>query len=173
MNFLIFIAPNGFKDETLSKVRAFFDKWGIKYKVSSYSTKECRGYHGAVVDPDINTNKVNTADFDGIILLDGPGIDQYRLQEFRPLLDLILRFNTNGKYVAAVGNSLRILARSNTIKGKKVSVPNDDEIKRLVLLFHGIPSEEGIEGADNVISIGDSGALEEKLVRMMSHIGVN
>ena len=172
MKFAIFIAPRDFKDETVSMLKIFFDKWGIQYSIASYANKDCVGYHGAVYRPDINAAKISSADFDGIMLVDGKGFEDFRLFEYRPLLDTIMLFNERGKYVGAINNAIKAVARANIIKDKKVSMPQDEESKRLVLLFHGIPSNEGIEVAKNLITIRSSSGLEVQLSEMMKHLGV-
>lgn len=172
MKFLIFIPPNDFRDESLSTIKMFFDRWSVGYQVTSYSTKECVGSHGATLMPDINTNKVEPSGYDGIILIDGDGVDKYKLQDFRPLLDVALKFNNSKKYIGAVGNAVKVLAKANIIKGKKMAVPNDAEVKRMVLLFHGIPSEKNMEIDGNIITISNSRALEEVLNPILEHIGV-
>ncbi len=172
MKMLIFIAPNDYREETLEKVRLILDKWGVKYSVSSYSKKECRGYHGAVCVPDINTNSVSTGDYDGLIIVDGKGMDAYKLYDFRPLLDLVLKFNASKKQVCAIGNSIKVLARANVVRGIKVATPDDEEAKRLVLLFHGIPSQEGYEISENVSTIRDSDKIDMAMLEILSRAGV-
>jgi putative intracellular protease/amidase len=169
---LIFIAPNDYKDETLNKIKLFFEKWGLNYKLTSYSRKECKGYHGSTCIPDINTNTVNTSDFDGIIIVDGKGIDTYKLYEYRPLLDLVYNICKAGNFVAAVGNGIKIVARANIIKDKKISMPDDEETRNLIILFHGIPSERDIEISDNICTIKDSSKLDTTIPNMLQHLGV-
>ena len=172
MKFLIFIPPKDFRDESLNAMKMFFDRWNVEYQVTSYSTKECIGMHGATLMPDINTNKVDTSQYDGIIFVDGSGIETYKLPEFRPLLDIVLKFNNSKKYICTVGNAVKIIARANVIKGKKLALPNDDEAKRVALLFHGVPSENAMEIDDNIMTVRDSRALEESLNPFLEHIGV-
>ncbi|MGC8669703.1 MAG: DJ-1/PfpI family protein [Candidatus Micrarchaeia archaeon] len=173
MRLFVFITPKDFKDETLSSLKMFFDKWGIEEKVGSYTSNDCIGYHGAVCKPEINASKVSALDFDGIVIVDGTGIDSYRLYEYRPLLDLIMKFNDSRKYIIAIGNATKVLARANVINGKPISIPNDEEIKRLVLLFHGVPSEESLSIADNLITIRDSESIENSIGKILSHLGVS
>ncbi|HUC38790.1 MAG TPA: DJ-1/PfpI family protein [Candidatus Acidoferrum sp.] len=172
MKFLIFIPPNDFKDESVATIKMFLDRWGVGYQITSYSTKECIGTHGASYRADINTNKVEASEYDGIILVDGAGVEAYKLPEFRPLLDVAMKFNNSKKYVAAIGNATKILARANIIKGKKLALPEDQETKRTVLLFHGVPSEKGFEIDGNIITIKDSSALEESMNPILEHLGV-
>ncbi|EQD64949.1 intracellular protease, PfpI family [mine drainage metagenome] len=171
MKMLIFIAPNDYKEETLEKLKLIFGKRDVKYAVSSYSKKECIGYHGAVCMPDVNTNTVSSNDYDGFVIVDGKGIDSYKLYDFRPLLDLILKFNASKKQVCAIGNSVKVLARANIIKDMKISTPDEEEAKRLVLLFHGIPTQEAYEINENISTIRDSGNMDSAIIEILSRAG--
>jgi protease I len=172
MKFLLFVAPKDFKDETLATIRTFFDRWKVDYQITSYSNKECVGYHGAVCKPDINAAKVNPSDYDGLILIDGRGLEDYKLFEYRPLLDTVMLFDQHKKIIGAVNNAIKIVARANIIKDKKISTPNEEETKRLVMLFHGVPSEESIEISGNIITVRDSRGLETPLRALLEHVGV-
>ncbi len=172
MRIAIFIAPKDFKDETVALIKTFFDRWGVQYSITSYSNKECVGYHGAVYRPDVNTAKLITADYDGIILVDGHGMEDYKLFEYRPLLDLLLQFNEKKKIIGAISNSIRVVARANIIRDKKISIPNEEELKRTVLLFHGIPTENPIEISGNIITVKDPSGLESTLQEMLKHLDV-
>jgi len=172
MRFAIFIAPKDFKDETVSMLKTTFDKWGIEYSIASYANKDCVGYHGAVYKPDMNAAKISPNDFDGIVLVDGKGFEDYRLFEYRPLLDTLIIFNQSRKYIGAINNSIKAVARANIIKDRKVAMPEDEETRRLVLLFHGIPSEETMEIAGNLVTIKSSAGLEVQLRTLLQHFGV-
>ena len=66
MKFLIFVPPKDFRDESLSIIKLFFDKWGINYKITSYTTSDCVGTHGAIYKTDVHTSHVDSGDYDGI-----------------------------------------------------------------------------------------------------------
>jgi putative intracellular protease/amidase len=171
MRFVIFIPPKDFKDETLSALKLVFDRWGVRYSVASYTSNECMGYHGAVCRPDMSAHKIDVNDFDGIVLVDGPGIEEMRLYEYRPLLDVLLIFNQKGKYVGGISNAIKIIARANIVKDKKVVLPRDEEGRRLVLLFHGVPSEKSLELSSNIFTIRDSVGLEGPLQELLQQFG--
>jgi len=173
MRLLIFITPKDFKDETVSELKLFFDKWEVEYKIGSYTSNDCVGYHGAVYKPEVNVYKTSTLDFDGIVLVDGTGIESYKMYEYRPLLDLVMKFNDSRKHILAVGNAVKILARANVINGKRIAAPDDTEIKRLVILFHGVPSDENLSIADNLVTIKGSDSIEESMGKVLSHMGVS
>ena len=172
MKFLIFITPHEFRDESLSTVRLFLDKWGIGYSISSYSNKDCVGSHGATCKIDMNTGKAKAEDFDGVILVDGKGIEAYKIYDFRPLLDLLMKFNDRKKTIIAIENALKIPARANIVKGRKIAMPEDKETERLVLLFHGLPSKEKVEVSDNIISVRDHRDLESAMQTVIERLGV-
>ncbi|MCW6159938.1 MAG: DJ-1/PfpI family protein [Candidatus Micrarchaeales archaeon] len=170
MRFLVFIAPNNFRDETVSTIKMFFERWGIDYDISSYSKKECVGAHGAVYSPSVNTNVAAVGNYDGIVLVDGNGIEDYKLYEYRPLLDLLLQFNSQNKIIGAVNNAIKVVARANIINGKKMVVPDDVETKRAILLFHGVPSDKNVEISGNIATMKGS-SLETQVHELLQHIG--
>lgn len=171
MKLLIFLAPKNFKDETVATLKTFLDKWNVGYSITSFTKKECIGYHGATYTPEVNTGSISPKDYDGIVFVDGRGIDEYKLYEFRPLLDLVLQFNNSNKMVGAINNSIKIAARANIIMNKKVSMPDDDETKRLVMLFRGIPSNQEIEIAGNLVTMNGK-ALDGAIQAMLQNMGV-
>lgn len=170
MRFLVFIPPKDFRDESLSMVKLFFSKWDINYKVTSYTSKECTGSHGAVCMPDIHAAKVSSAEYDGIALIDGAGIDSYKLYDYRPLLDLILNFNNARKYIISMGNAAKIPARANIVMNKRVAT-DDREAVRLITLFHGVPSDNQFELAGNLMTIKSSTDIEDCMQKILEHMG--
>ncbi len=171
MNFAVFVPPREFKDESLSAVRLFLDKWGVKYSIASYGNRDCTGYHGSVCKKDMDALKINPMDYDGIIIVDGVGIDSTKLYEFRPLLDTVMLFSSSGKRVIALGNAVKILARANIIKNRRIAV-RDAEAKRLVILFHGVPTEEPIEISDGLITIDSRIDVEGSMKKMLGSMGI-
>ncbi len=173
MKFLIFVSPKDFKDETLSSVKLFLERWDLDYKISSYTSGSAHGLHGDIADIDVNTNIVTTSDYDGIILIDGQGIDEYKLYEFRPLLDIITLFNEAKKIIIAFGNSTSIIARANIITDKKIStLESDPNTVRFVKLFHGIISSKDIEISDNIITVKDSNKTDELFDKILENLNI-
>jgi putative intracellular protease/amidase len=115
---------------------------------------------------------VKPDEFDGILIVDGSGIEKYELYDYRPLLDIVYNMSRMGKFVAAVGNGIKIVARANIIKDRKIAMPNDEETKKLVILFHGVPSEKSIEVSGNIYTIKDSDNLETTMPYMLQRLGV-
>ncbi|ASI14250.1 PfpI family non-peptidase-like protein stress response protein YhbO [Candidatus Mancarchaeum acidiphilum] len=173
MKFLVFIEPKDFKDETLKSIKMFFERWDVNYKISSYTKDSCVGMHGDVVDIDFNTNLVNPDNFDGLILVDGKGIDEYKLYEFRPLLDLVMLFNNSNKWIIAFGNAVGLVARANVINNRKIAtIESDSEVTRFVKLFHGTPSRKELEFDGNLITIKDSSKSNELFDTILEKLNI-
>ena len=170
MRLAIFIPQKDFKDESLSLVKLIFDKWGVSYKIACYG-KGGLGTHGALVRADINPSQITTDQFDGIVFIDGKGIDDQKLYDYRPLLDIVTHFNEANKFLIAIGNAAKIPVRANIVKAKKIAVV-DDDTSRLARLFYGIPSNNPVEGMGNLITIRDSKAVEESMELWLQHMGL-
>ncbi len=149
------IPPKDFKDESVSKAKLMFEKWGISVTITSYSTHDCIGYHGAVYRPDMNAARIDPNDFDALLLVDGKGVDDYKLYDFRPLLDTVKLFQMKNKPIAAVNNAIKIVARANIISNVKIAMPKDEESRRLIILYHGAQSKNEMEDDKNIMTLSN------------------
>ncbi len=172
MRMLVFVPPSDFKDDALKLALLFMEKWGIGYDVSSYHTGECRGSQGHVRQVSLNAKDVDIARYDGIIIIGGEGIDKYKLADFRPLSDLIIKFDKAGKRICAIGNGIKVIPRANIIKGKRVVSNQNNSIAQSVSLFHGIPSDSHFEVSGNVVTISDREVshIEEGMQEFVSRL---
>lgn len=155
MKIAMLIAPKNFKDESVSKAKLMLEKWGIEVTITSYSTHDCIGYHGAVYTPDLNAGRLNANDFDALLLIDGAGVDDYKLYDFRQLLDTVKLFQMKNKPIAAINNAIKIIARANIITNVKVAMPKDEESRRLIILYHGTPSKSEIEDDKGILTLSN------------------
>lgn len=171
MKVAVIIPPKDFKDETLSMAKLLFDKWEVKSVISSYTSSPCTGLHGAVYMPEINASKIEPQDYNAILLIDGSGIDSYKLYDFRPLLDLLKNFAASGKIVGAIGNAVKVLSRANIIAETKVAAPQDEESQRLVRLYKGINSQHDVEIDRNIITARSSDQAETFVSTFLDALG--
>jgi putative intracellular protease/amidase len=171
MRLAVFIPQKEFRDESLHLMTLILTKCGVNYSITSYG-KGGLGIHGAVVKADLRPEQVTTDQFDGIVLIDGTGVDEQKLYDYRPLLDLVMHFSETNKYIVAVGNAAKIPIRANIVKGKKIAV-GDDETMRLARLFYGIPSNNDVEAMGNLITIKNSKAIEESMDVWLQKLGLS
>ena len=156
MKVAMLIPPKDFRDESVSAMKMMFDKWGVQTVITSYSTHDCVGSHGAVYTPGLNSARISPEDCDALLLIDGSGVDSYKLYDFRPLLDTVKLFSMRGKTIAAMGNAIKVVARANVISGVKTALPRDEEARRLVILYHGVVSKESMEFDRGIATLGSS-----------------
>lgn len=163
MRVAIVITPRDFRDETVAKAMRMFEKWGVEAVIVGFTSnsKECVGVHGAVYKPQLNFSKLNTGDFDAIFLVDGEGVETYKLYDLMPMLDLLRSFSESGKIIAGVNNAVKIIARANIVANKKIAIPKDPEVERLVRLYKGVVSKEEMECQTNIMTLNDYSKTEE------------
>ena len=171
MRVALVIAPRGFKDESVAAARELFKKWGIETVIASFTSGECTGYHGATCKPDMNVGRIDAAQFDAILLIDGPGVDQYKLYDVRPLLDIVKIFSNNKKLIAGMNNAVKIIARANVIANTRLAVPEEDDAVRLVELYKGLPSNKPIEFDNNVLTTNDPSQAYQFMDLLLEKLG--
>lgn len=155
MKVLIFVSPSNFKDDQLKMARLFLDKWGIGYDVASYTSSEAKGSQGHVQRININMSSAIPSNYNGIIIIGGHGIENYKLYEYRPLLDTLMVFNRNRKLVCGIGSGIRPIVRANIVRDRRVAHNGDKALVDSIRLFHGIPSEKGVESDGGIITVSD------------------
>ena len=171
MRIALVIAPRGFKDESVAAAREMFKKWGIETVIASFTSNECTGYHGATCMPDMNVGRIDASQFDAIVLIDGPGVDQYKLYDVRPLLDVVKIFSGNKKLICGMNNSIKIMARANVVANTRLAMPKDEETRRLVELYKGIPSSKSIEFDNNLLTANDSSQAYQFMDLLLEKLG--
>ncbi len=171
MKVALVIAPRGFKDESVNAATELFKKWDVEAVVASFTSNECIGYHGSTCKPDMNVGKIDASQFDAIVLIDGPGVDQYKLYDVRPLLDIVKIFANNRKLIAGMNNSIKIIARANVIANTKLSVPSDDDTRRLIELYKGVPTGKSVEFDNNVLTMSDPDRAYEFMDLLLEKLG--
>src|SRR5271157_1338786 len=104
----VIISPRNFRDETLSLLDLLLAKKDIKKVVASVNPKDCTGYNGAVVKPDLTFKDLDPVLMSAIIIADGPGVDAFKMYDYRPLLDIVKSFQDNHKIVVGIGNGIKV-----------------------------------------------------------------
>lgn len=171
MRIALLIPPRDFRDETVSSAKLILEKWGIPPTIVGLTAGVCFGTHGASYKPETNISKLNPEEFDALVLVDGVGVDSYKLYDQRPLLDLVKRFVMSKKVIAAMGNSVKIIARANAINDTRVAAPEDEETQRLIRIYRGIASLNPTEFDKNILTAKDSESTEQVITTLLDKIG--
>ena len=168
----IVVPQRDFKDESLSKISTLLAKKGLGRQVAGFSARECSGYHGAVIKPDISVWELDPVHVEALILVDGPGFDALRIHENRQFLDLVRQFFENKRLVGGVGNSIKAIARANIIKDTKIAKLEGEE-SRLVRLYHGISTEDPVVFDKNILTVSDSDNVERAVSIIAKALGAD
>jgi len=121
MKLLVVIAPEKFRDEELFEPLAVFKKEGIASDIVSTCMGTCVGMLGAEVDVEVEIANVDPAPYDGIVIIGGTGSQDYLWGDPR-LEDLVRKFDTSGKLLAAICLSPAVLAGAGVLQGKRATV---------------------------------------------------
>lgn len=114
----VFLA-DGFEEVEAFTQVDLLKRAGIEVKtVSITENKEVMGTHGIKTETDMVFDKAVLENFDGIVLPGGmPGADN--LMKYKPLTDLIIKFNGKGKMLGAICAAPMIFGQLGILNGKK------------------------------------------------------
>ena len=164
------IVPPNFKDETVSALGLLLAKNGMIEEVSGFSSKECKGCHGATVKPEKTLADVDPANVSALIMVDGPGLDALRLYDYRPLLNLLRAFSERNRLIAGIGNGIKAIARANVLRdatGARV----EEDVDNLVRLYHGKVTDDYHVFDKNILTLSNSDKVGELVARMATELG--
>lgn len=102
---------------------------GTEVVVAAPEMKEYKGKHGYPCTPDITVDKVNTNEFDGLVIPGGFAPD--KLRRYESVLDIVREFNDANKMVAFICHAGWVPISAKILKGKRatcVSAIKDDLI---------------------------------------------
>lgn len=118
MKALILLA-DGFEDLTLFLPWYRLREENIEVRLASPYLHGLAGQHGYRVEPDFPIHEVKPAEFDLLLIPDGPAVERLRLRE--EAVDVARTFVEEGKPVAAVGHGLQLLISAGALDGKTVT----------------------------------------------------
>ncbi len=139
----------------------------------SLSEKECVGSHGATRKVDGRADEFEPAFTNAIVLVDGEGVDSYRLYENRDILDRIRNAYENKKIIGAIGNAMKIVAKSNIVKDVNLARIEDAEAKRLIGLYKGNITDSSLVQSKGIITATDNSSIIEFVNKLAESLGVS
>src|SRR4051812_1485312 len=118
MKALILVA-DGFEDLSLFLPWYRLREEGADVRLASPVIRTLTGTHGYRVEPDAPIHEVNPAEYDLLILPDGPAAERLRLRE--EAVDVVRTFMQEGQRVAAIGHGAQVLLSAGTLDGRAVT----------------------------------------------------
>ncbi len=117
---VLIIAAENFRDEELLEPKAILEKNGIEVKVASTIIGQAKGKLGASVKTDMLISDINSADFDAVVFIGGPGAVIY-IDD--PVANKVIADTLkNKKVLAAICIAPAILAKAGALKDKRATV---------------------------------------------------
>ena len=118
MKALILVA-DGFEDLTLFVPWYRLREDGAEVCLASPQARPLTGSHGYRVEPDAPIHEVNPAEYDVLLLPDGPAAERLRLRE--EAVDVARTFMQEGSLVAAIGHGLQVLISAGSLDNRAVT----------------------------------------------------
>ena len=166
---LFIIAQNNFRDEELEIPKKILEENGASTTVASVTRGEARGSLGMTVRLNIAVVEANTNDFDILIVVGGSGSP--RLAEYPEVINIIKRFSSQNKPIAAICLAPYVLARAGILRGKTVTVyPADFALSELAKTG-AVYIKKSVVIDGNIITCSGPDAAEEfgeQIVKVLS-----
>ena len=111
----------GFEEIEALAIVDILRRAGIEAVIVGIPASIVTGSHGVRIFADKRINEINPEDYDGIVLPGGdPGYKN--LAKSEKILEIIRKFNSEGKLVAAICASPAVLAKAGILHDKKATI---------------------------------------------------
>lgn len=124
---LIVIPSKDFNDVEFSASKARFTDEGFDVVVASKGTEVALGIDGTSVAVDLEVADAEVSDYEAVVFIGGPGIDDLELYEDPDYLSLASSAHDQGLVVGAICVAPKILANAELLEGKNATVFPDSE----------------------------------------------
>lgn len=116
----LILVCDGFEDLTLFLPWYRLREEGFDVCLAGPGTRPATGVHGYVVEPDAPIQEVNPAEYDLLVIPDGPAAERLRLRE--EAVDVARTFmQQDGSRVAAIGHGLQVLISAQSLDNRVVT----------------------------------------------------
>lgn len=115
----LILASDGFEDLTLFLPWYRLREEGVDVRLASPMMHAMTGLHGYRIEPDARIHEVNPAEFDILVIPDGPMVERLRQRE--EAVDVTRTFVQDGSRVAAIGHGPQLLISAGVLDGRTVT----------------------------------------------------
>ena len=115
----LILAADGFEDLTLFLPWYRLREDGVEVTLACPFLHAVTGTHGYAVEPDAAIHEVNPAEYDLLLIPDGPAAERLRQRE--EAVDVTRTFVESGMKVAAIGHGAQLLISAGTLDGRRVT----------------------------------------------------
>lgn len=115
----LILAADGFEDLSLFVPWYRLREEGVDVRLVGPVVRPLTGVHGYRVTPDAPIHEANPAEYDVLVIPDGPAAERLRLRE--EAVDVVRTFLQEGSRVAAVGHGAQVLISAGALDGRRVT----------------------------------------------------
>lgn len=120
----LILPQKNFWDEEYNTVVEVLDQLSCELYIVANELNSCIGLQRTAVKPDLAVDDFQISDFDGVVIVGGPGSRNF-LWENKTLHQKLSAIQNSPKPVLACSTSPVVLARSGVLTGKKATVYGD------------------------------------------------
>jgi len=158
---LIIIPSKDFNDAEFTASETRFLEEGFEVNVASKGTEEAVGMDGSSVAFDLEVTDVEVSDYEAVVFIGGPGVDDLELYEDPDYLDLASSAQYLDLVVGAICVAPKILANAEILEGKNATVFPDSESIAYIESKGATYSDEQVVRNGKIITACDPEASEE------------
>lgn len=168
MKTLILIA-DGFEDLSLFVPWYRLREEGVEVRLACPMMHAVTGLHGYAVEPDFAIHEVNPAEYDLLLIPDGPAAERLRQRE--EAVDVTRTFVEDGRKVAAIGHGAQLLISAGTLDGRRVAC--SPGIRDDVRAAGAIYRDEAVVTDGNLLTCRGADDLPAFALAMMKMLSAN
>ena len=146
----LILTADGFEDLTLFLPWYRLREEGFETRLAGPMMHALTGIHGYRVEPDVRIHEINPAEFDALIIPDGPAVERLRLLEEAVDVTRTL-VQDGGSRVAAIGHGAQLLISAGVLDGRTVTC--DPGIRDDVRAAGANYRDEGLVRDGNLITV--------------------
>jgi protease I len=158
---LIVVPSKDFNDVEFTATKSVFLDEGFEVDVASKGTEEALGMEGAVVAVGIEVADADVSDYEAVVFIGGPGVDDLLLYEDPDYLSLAGSARDQDVIVGAICVAPKILANAWLLGGRKATVFPDSESIAYIKSKGATYSDEQVERDGRIITASGPEASEE------------
>ena len=159
----LILVSDGFEDLSLFLPWYRLREEGVDVRLASPMMHALTGQHGYRIEPDLRIHEANPAEYDLLVIPDGPMVEKLRQRE--EAVDVTRTFVQDGVRVAAIGHGAQLLISAGVLDGRTVTC--DPGIRDDVRAAGASYREDAVVRDGNLLtsrSVDDLPAFCQKLV---------
>jgi len=160
------LMAEGFEEIELTSIVDILRRGGVTVTIAGLKDGLITGSRGMTMQPDVTLDKIK--EMYDIIILPGGSPGYVNLGNDRRVIDLVKKYNSDGKIVAAICAAPSVLVKAGILAGKKVTIFKgmENELKNAVYV-----DEPVVEDGNILTSQGPGTAMEFALALLKRLMG--